>query len=185
MTGAQIERVKARDRNSRGKRLSRLEYESFERMLRDLDLSRTRIKDAMGFAYDHVDCAEDIVDLIVGRLILSSELFASPSSLVDFSVRFLDSLTSSSTPAAAAAAAAAVQIAGLYLLSDILHNSAAPIKGASHFKSCIEGLLPVIFESIGRALRATTGRVSAFQVNDLILSVGYDRSLMIHCPCID
>lgn len=38
-----------------------------------------------------------------------------------------------------------LKVARLFLLSDILHNSTAPVRNASRFRVCIQPLLPDIF----------------------------------------
>ena len=134
MTGAQIERNRAKERSRRHTRLGKREYEEFKNMLQNIDLSRNKIKRTMGFAYDNIECGEEIVSMIKEKLIL-------PSSF------------------------AAVKIAGLYLLSDLLHNSATPIKYATNFKNYIEAVIPDVFESIAQTFRNTTGRMSAFNVS--------------------
>lgn len=60
---------------------------------------------------------------------------------------------------------AAVKLAGLYLLSDLLHNSGCPIKHASKFRSAVCDVLPTVFENIGAVLRST-GRMTAFQIEE-------------------
>lgn len=57
-----------------------------------------------------------------------------------------------------------VKIARLYLISDILHNSGAPIKNASHYRILIQDCLPEIFEEFGSLLRNSSyGRMTARQ----------------------
>ena len=67
MTGAQIERAKANDRNnssgSSGKKKKLLysdEYTEFIEIIKNISLSRVCIKEAMGFAYDKVEAAEEV-----------------------------------------------------------------------------------------------------------------------------
>lgn len=40
------------------------------------------------------------------------------------------------------------KVARLFLTSDILHNSTAPVRNASRYRSCLETALPDIFESL-------------------------------------
>jgi U2-associated protein SR140 len=105
MTGAQIERLREKERAKRFARLSQPEAAEWRELLRGLELSRPSIKRAMGFAFDKIEAAEQIIEELRDRLILA----ASPSR-------------------------PAVKIAGLFLLSDLLHNSASPIKHATDFK---------------------------------------------------
>ena len=63
MTGAQIERAKANDRNSSTKKKKLLysdEYTEFIEIIKNISLSRVCIKEAMGFAYDKVEAAEEV-----------------------------------------------------------------------------------------------------------------------------
>jgi U2-associated protein SR140 len=109
MTGAQIERKRreakaASGSNYRGPRLPKDEYTQWKEILSTLDLSRSSLKVAMGFAFNNIEFAIEIVEMLKNRLILEKEH------------------------------SAAVKVAGLFLLSDILHNSALPIKHATDFK---------------------------------------------------
>lgn len=58
----------------------------------------------------------------------------------------------------------AAKIAGLYLLSDILHNSGSSVKQAAHYRSVVQSVLPEVMEDLADLLRKTKGRMSAFQV---------------------
>ena len=40
------------------------------------------------------------------------------------------------------------KVARLFLTSDVLHNSTAPVRNASRYRSCLETALPDIFESL-------------------------------------
>jgi hypothetical protein len=102
---------------------------------------------------------------------------------------------------------AAVKIAGLFLLSDILHNAGAPIKHASSyryksetfyirfsftgvvlfneffflillfilgfFRGCIRSLiqevLPAVVHNVSTLFHTTSGRMSSFNVRNLLL----------------
>jgi U2-associated protein SR140 len=112
MTGAQIERLRDQRRSAKYSRLSKLAAGQWEELLRGLDLSRQSIKTAMGFAFDKIECAEEIVETLIDRLIISSSHSSSYS----------------------AVQSPAVKMAGLFLLSDLLHNSGTPIKHATDFK---------------------------------------------------
>lgn len=140
MTGAQIERIKDKARLARRARLDKDDYEAFKDLLRNLTLSRIAIKQSMGFAFDHIEHAEDIINIIKDKLIKCS-----------------------SYPA--------VKIAGLYLLSDILHNSASPIKYATNYRIQIEKYIPEVIEHISLSLRAATGRMSALAIEERVKKV--------------
>jgi hypothetical protein len=81
---------------------------------------------------------------------------------------------------------AAVKVAGLYLLSDILHNTGAPVKHASTYRCAILGQFcacPVSFFPVRYAKRdvflksATSGKLltylSAGTATDCCMCVGY------------
>jgi len=52
-----------------------------------------------------------------------------------------DALTLSETPIP-------LKVARLFLVSDILHNSTAPVRNASRYRSRLEEHLPDVFESL-------------------------------------
>ena len=149
MTGAQIDRERRKER-ARDARLSPAQYEQWLALLRTLSLRRESVKCAMGFAYDHVLCAEDVVSTVVKKLVWPSSVSLSPASLC--------ALSECSLPHAA------VQIATLYLFSDLLHNSASPIQHATHYKLAVCDALPLVFALLGESVRRAQGRMSAFQV---------------------
>ncbi len=60
MTGAQIERMRAKDRGNRRAHLSDETYDDFENMLQKLSVSKLAIMEAMGLALDNVDAAEEV-----------------------------------------------------------------------------------------------------------------------------
>jgi U2-associated protein SR140 len=111
MTGAQIERLRDQRRSAKYSRLSKLAANQWEELLKGLDLSRQSIKTAMGFAFDKIECAEEIVETLIDRMIISHSY---------------SSYSAVQSPA--------VKMAGLFLLSDLLHNSGTPIKHATDFK---------------------------------------------------
>jgi len=75
----------------------------------------------------------------------------------------------------------AVKIAGLYLLSDILHNAGAPIKHASNYRNLVQSVLPeLIFDIAETRRKGATGRMSAMQIDERVhrlLSVWADWSV--------
>lgn len=46
-----------------------------------------------------------------------------------------------------------LQVARLFVVSDILHNSTAPVRNASRFRAKLEAVLPEIFESLQATYR--------------------------------
>lgn len=53
------------------------------------------------------------------------------------------------------------KVARLMLVSDILHNSSAPVKNASAYRTKFEASLPDIMESFNDLFRSITGRITA------------------------
>ncbi|CAN0009333.1 unnamed protein product, partial [Laminaria digitata] len=64
-----------------------------------------------------------------------------------------------------------VKIARLYLLSDVLHNSSAPVKKASSYRTHLQKGLPEIFDGLNEAFRGVEGRMTAKQVEDRIMAL--------------
>jgi hypothetical protein len=126
MTGAQIEREKAKKRLEELSRLRKDDYEEWKEKLRTLDLSRTRIKEAMGFAFDKIESADEVscADQRCMGVTYSVLLCGGITQIVSM---VKDKLILPSSYAA-------VKIAGLYLLSDILHNTGAAVKHASTYR---------------------------------------------------
>ena len=62
MTGAQIERAKAQERGRvvGFTQLRDSEYDEFEAILQGLTVSRRKVKEAMGFAFDHVESSKEV-----------------------------------------------------------------------------------------------------------------------------
>lgn len=52
------------------------------------------------------------------------------------------------------------QVARLFLASDILHNSTAPVRNASRYRARLEDALPAIFESLQQTYRDASGRMA-------------------------
>ncbi|KAH9295687.1 hypothetical protein KI387_039275 [Taxus chinensis] len=63
------------------------------------------------------------------------------------------------------------KVARLMLVSDILHNSSAPVKNASAYRTKFEATLPDIMESFNDLYRAITGRISAEALKERVLKV--------------
>lgn len=53
------------------------------------------------------------------------------------------------------------KVARLMLVSDVLHNSSAPVKNASAYRTKFEATLPDIMESFNDLYRSITGRITA------------------------
>lgn len=71
-TGAQIERRRHLDKHGKLLVLTEDEVDDFERLLQGLTVSRRSIKEAMGFAFDHVEGAAELVDILREALVIPS-----------------------------------------------------------------------------------------------------------------
>jgi len=139
LTGAQIERARAAmRRNGRDDRLDNRSYYAFKDMLDNITIERESIKMTMGYAFDHLDAYQEVVDLIRDSIIYSN---SPPPPLL---------------------------VARLYLISDILHNSGTTIKNASHYRSAIQLCLPEIFYFFQEYLPTLSGRFTTKQFTDRI-----------------
>lgn len=63
------------------------------------------------------------------------------------------------------------KVARLMLVSDILHNSSAPVKNASAYRTKFEATLPDILESFNDLYRSITGRITAEALKERVLKV--------------
>ncbi|XP_047969744.1 LOW QUALITY PROTEIN: protein RRC1-like [Salvia hispanica] len=63
------------------------------------------------------------------------------------------------------------KVARLMLVSDILHNSSAPVKNASAYRTKFEGTLPDIVESFNDLYRSVTGRITAEALKERVMKV--------------
>ncbi|CAM6077166.1 unnamed protein product [Sphagnum tenellum] len=63
------------------------------------------------------------------------------------------------------------KVARLMLVSDVLHNSSAPVKNASAYRTGFEAWLPDIMESFNDLYRSITGRITAEALKERVLKV--------------
>ncbi|CAM8969450.1 unnamed protein product [Rhodiola kirilowii] len=63
------------------------------------------------------------------------------------------------------------KVARLMLVSDILHNSSAPVKNASAYRTKFEATLPDVIESFNDLYRSVTGRITAEALKERVLKV--------------
>ncbi|XP_068645038.1 protein RRC1-like [Aristolochia californica] len=63
------------------------------------------------------------------------------------------------------------KVARLMLVSDILHNSSAPVKNASAYRTKFETTLPDLMESFNDLYRSITGRITAEALKERVLKV--------------
>ena len=61
MTGAQIERERAKKRSSKANMLNDDEYDEFNNILLNLTISKSDILSGMGFALDYADMASEVL----------------------------------------------------------------------------------------------------------------------------
>jgi hypothetical protein len=120
--------------------LNRDEYDELCDLLDTVSIERASIADVMGFALDHSEMALDIVSIIVKSMVKPSE--------------------DANTPMA--------YLARLYVISDLLHNSTAPKKNASLFRTQFEEHLPEIMEALNDVLSMIVGRMSFNTMKDKV-----------------
>ncbi|KAG8375418.1 hypothetical protein BUALT_Bualt10G0098000 [Buddleja alternifolia] len=63
------------------------------------------------------------------------------------------------------------KVARLMLVSDILHNSSAPVKNASAYRTKFEATLPDIIESFNDLYHSVTGRITAEALKERVLKI--------------
>ncbi|KAJ8531362.1 hypothetical protein K7X08_026796 [Anisodus acutangulus] len=63
------------------------------------------------------------------------------------------------------------KVSRLMLVSDILHNSSAPVKNASAYRTKFEASVPDIIESFNDLYRSITGRITAEALKERVLKV--------------
>ena len=63
-----------------------------------------------------------------------------------------------------------VKVARLYLVSDVLHNSAAPVAGASTYRTLLQEALPKVFDHLNATYRVL-GRMSAAGLEEKVMAV--------------
>lgn len=63
------------------------------------------------------------------------------------------------------------KVARLMLVSDVLHNSSAPVKNASAYRTKFETTLPDIMESFNDLYRSITGRITAEALKERVMKV--------------
>jgi U2-associated protein SR140 len=66
---------------------------------------------------------------------------------------------------------APLQVARLYVISDVLHNSSAGIKNASQYRSELQAVLPEVFEALAACYRSISGRFTSEAMRDRVLRV--------------
>ena len=127
-------------------RLTPRDRETWIDILCHLTIARDEIRDAMEFAIERADCAEDIVDIIAGSLVNAET-------------------------------SRAAKLARLYVVSDVLHNSAAPVKGVQAYRAHFIRVLPRVFEHLeeyARAISSAPSRASFMARVDAVVNAWRD-----------
>lgn len=132
-------------------------------LLNNLTLRRPRIFGGMMFAMDHSEYGHHVASIIADSMGVGQYAGAGGGAGIDGSAA---SAVQSQPPPAP------VQVARLYLISDILSNaSTASIRGASQYRSHFQTLLPDIFECVGRSYRSIGGRITREAMRDRVTKV--------------
>ncbi|KAJ3093012.1 U2 snRNP-associated SURP domain-containing protein [Quaeritorhiza haematococci] len=121
--------------------LSKVHRLRLENQLRRLTLERGGIAKLMVFSIDRSDAADEIVDIITKSLLIHA------------------------TPVFP------TKMARLYLVSDILHNSAVSVPNAWKFRTGFERRLETVFEHLGQVWRSIGGRLRAEQMRRAVVGL--------------
>jgi len=90
----------------------------------------------------------------------------------------MESLTLKETPIP-------TKVARLMLVSDILHNSSAPVKNASAYRTKFEATLPDIMESFNDLYRSITGRITAEALKVILFWILFTAHVLPFPPLRD
>lgn len=63
------------------------------------------------------------------------------------------------------------KVARIFLVSDILHNSSAPVPHASAYRRYFEGKLPIVFQGFNETYKNISGRVTSQNLKEQVLRV--------------
>ncbi|KAI9362068.1 hypothetical protein DFJ73DRAFT_813257 [Zopfochytrium polystomum] len=135
------ERVRHPPRQNAKGALEKRHRHKLEVLIRKLTFDRELIGSLMVFCIDHSDAADEIVDVIIKSLMLPG------------------------TPIFPS------KIARLYLVSDILHNSACSVRNAWKYRSLFERQLPQLFTHLGLICKSIPARLRADQMRRAIFAV--------------
>ncbi|CAK4135126.1 unnamed protein product [Aphanomyces euteiches] len=148
MTGQQLAAAKDKEKGQRAKyELLRDEYDELCSLLEDVTVDRGAVCELMAFAMDHSECAVDISSVILRSFRID---YASDGTTIQPYLAY---------------------VAKLFVISDILHNSSAPLKNASLYRTQFEESLPEIMETLNVVSRAIVGRMSYTAMKDKVLAV--------------
>ncbi|ETV94392.1 hypothetical protein H310_12027 [Aphanomyces invadans] len=148
MTGQQLAAFKDKEKGQRAKfELSRREYDTLCSYLEEVTIDRQSVCDVMAFALDHSECAVDIATSILKYFRV--DVPGGPNGVQPY----------------------LAYVARLFVVSDILHNSSAPLKNASLYRTQFEEFLPEIMDSLNVVSHAIVGRMSFNAMRDKVLAV--------------
>ncbi|TPX53909.1 hypothetical protein SeMB42_g00539 [Synchytrium endobioticum] len=121
--------------------LSRLHRIKLEALLRRLTFERGTIARAMVFCIDHADAADEIADIIIKSLMIQA------------------------TPVFPN------KISRLYLVNDILHNSATTVPNVWKYRNAFETRLTPVFEHLATVWQSIAARLRAEQMRRALMAV--------------
>ncbi|KDO31952.1 hypothetical protein SPRG_03167 [Saprolegnia parasitica CBS 223.65] len=157
MTGAQLAAARDKEEGRRRNLLDADDYDDFCELLEDVTLERDAICDVMAFALDHSECAADIVSILAKAFRVEyTENTENDDDHDEKTQLVLPPMT---------------YVARLYVISDILHNSTAPKKNASLYRTQFEECLPEIMQVLNHVHQTIVGRMSFNSMRDKVLSV--------------
>jgi len=113
----------------------------FQNILRNLNLERGSILNAMVFAIEHAEAADDIITILCNSLLIET------------------------TPMYP------TKIARLYLISDILHNSSASAPNAWKYRTGFEPHLGNIIDHFNSIWKSIDARLKAEQIRQSVLAI--------------
>jgi len=113
----------------------------FQNILRNLNLERGSILNAMVFAIEHAEAADDIIAILCNSLLIKT------------------------TPMYP------TKIARLYLISDILHNSSASAPNAWKYRTGFESHLGNIIDHFNSIWKSVDARLKAEQIRQSVLAI--------------
>jgi len=141
---------------SRKGHLGKLAKRRFEAMLRALSGRRGELARCMAFSLEHADAAAEVMSPVISYLFVSYSF-----QVVDIIV---SSLLLDSTPVPR-------KVARLYLICDILHNSAVTIPNAWKFRQEFQSRLGLVFDHLSTIYHSFPGRITAESFKAQILAV--------------
>lgn len=147
-----------KERGRKG-RLGKLARRRFEAMLRGLSGKRGELARCMAFSLEHADAASEVTTF--GSTFSPTQFVDGLTQVVDIIVA---SLLVDGTPVPR-------KVSRLYLICDILHNSAASIPNAWKFRQEFQSRLGFVFDHLSTIYHSFPGRITADSFKAQILAV--------------